>query len=493
MGLGQVGTGFGPFLTKESDNEWMPANEKNRMNNNMKEAMMLISRRKTEASSKIFRKTSSQKDRLGNHRVNEKPQFFNYASTSADGTASTFSSSVSVSSSVGTKSPLDDGAEESEDTFKTPHFPSVQSCGSQDFCYGQYLTKQETAAFKLHKHSIQQSKDDSLPVKTRRPSRLRASSPFHDRLAERETKSLMLRRAQENVTEDTKLCRIPNDPSPLHERLAKRETFSTASKRNKKPSFKPTKPPYYTVVKSDCTHISKLTNPSPMNSRTCTSSPTVARRPSPAHERHHALQPTLSFARKTSRIKARAPSPRPFYTLVTKGSFTGRDDVSEITMRQPTPSRQRGNSICSNPDQHLTTKDPRPYSRLYLPPSSKSEMCPFGDKPKKEQKELDMHLKQDALYRRLASLDTIASSRMKAIPLNKRMLCPYERKKITEKAERDALLPSGPTEVYTRLISSGNKAAMQKQRYSEDYHDTFAKTCKNSLLRKFEGSTFVRV
>ena len=508
----QAGPGPGPYRTKEANDEWIPTNENNRMTK--KKGMLLpahfcpsptferLSQRDTSAF-KSLRDNSSRKERMaGDYQVNGKPPFCNYASTSADETASSFSSSISECSNDRTKSTLDDGKGQ-QGTFETSHVPSVQSRGSQDMCNGQYLSKQETTAFKMHKNSIQQRKDiyNSPPLKTQRPSRSRESSPFHNRLAERNTKSLLLRRSQDRVeekavvTEEPELYGVPNDPSPLHERLANQETYSTASKRSNKPPSKPTKRPYYAFVRSDSTHISKLTNASPFHSRTRTPSPAFSRGPSPTHERL-AEQHTLSSARKLTPIRARAPSPRPFYTLVTKGSFTGRDDVSEITMRQPTPTKQRSNSNRSNPDQHITIKQPKPYSRRALPlptssPPGRSRAVP---KSKLQQKKQEMHLKQDALYRRLASLDTIASSRMKPIPLKKRMLCPYEKTKMAQ-AER-IKSPSRRTEVYTRLISRGNKAAMKKQmfttRYGED-HDTFAESRKHSLLRKFEGSTFVRV
>ena len=256
------------------------------------------------------------------------------------------------------------------------------------------------------------------------------------------------------------------------------------------------KRPNYAFVRSDSTHISKLSNASPFHSRSRTLSPAMKRAPSPFHERL-AERHTVSSARKLSTIRARAPYPRPFYNVVIKGSFiTGRDDISEITMRQSTPTKQRNNSIRSNLDQHLTIKQTKPFSRRVplLPPSSQHGRSRAIPKSKLHQKKQEKHLNQDALYRRLASLDTIASSRMKPIPLNQRMLCPYEKAKIAQ-AERNKS-PSRRTEVYTRLISRGNKAAMKKQMFTTRYgegHDTFAESRKKSLLRDFKGSTFVRV
>jgi len=85
---------------------------------------------------------------------------------------------------------------------------------------------------------------------------------------------------------------------------------------------------------------------------------------------------------------------------------------------------------------------------------------------------------------------------MKPFALKQRILCPSEKKQIAQ-AERNKT-PIKRTQVYDRLISRGSKAALKMQirqvstKY-ENEHDTFAESCKNMVMRKFEGSTFVHV
>jgi len=488
MGTTAEQGGLLPFRMKKAD-EWMPKNEQN--------------------------------NKMDGHEVDTKPLFFSYGTTSgvsSDDTASTLSLSASDEN---TKSVSDDDTKLSAidgeidakevEICKPPRFPSVQNRGSEDMYYGQYLSMQETTSFKMQKESLHKKNIDQN-LEAPKPRRSRASSPFHDLLAGRDTKSLSLRRSQnqcEVFAEEPKkhhqLCR---SPSPLHDRLAKHETYATASQRNVKPVPRPAERPFYANIRSahradiEVSSISNLPNASPLPARLSPPVPAKMRAPSPIYDRL-AMSHTVSSASKKSAVKAvRAPSPRPFYTLVTNGSFTGRDDVSEMSLPKPTPTRQRRQSLRSNRDQVDTRTQPGadnagPRSRrantIPLSPNGKSRDV---SKVKMEQKKKALKEKQNALYHRLATLDTVSSSRMKPFALKQRYLCPSEKKQIAQ-AERNKT-PIKRTQVYDRLISRGSKAAlkMQIRQASTKYeyeHDTFAESCKNMVMRKFEGSTFVRV
>ena len=529
MGTTAEQGGLLPFRMKKAD-EWMPKNEQNRMTEKKKAAILFrakycsspvferLSQRSTEAFNSL---KDSSHNKMDGHEVDTKPLFFSYGTTSgvsSDETASTLSLSASDEN---TKSVSDDDTKLSAidgeidakevEICKPPRFPSVQNRGSEDMYYGQYLSMQETTSFKMQKESLHKKNIDQN-LEAPKPRRSRASSPFHDLLAGRDTKSLSLRRSQnqcEVFAEEPKkhhqLCR---SPSPLHDRLAKHETYATASQRNVKPVPRPAERPFYANIRSahradiEVSSISNLPNASPLPARLSLPVPAKMRAPSPIYDRL-AMSHTVSSASKKSAVKAvRAPSPRPFYTLVTNGSFTGRDDVSEMSLPKPTPTRQRRQSLRSNRDQVDTRTQPGadnagPRSRrantIPLSPNGKSRDV---SKVKMEQKKKALKEKQNALYHRLATLDTVSSSRMKPFALKQRYLCPSEKKQIAQ-AERNKT-PIKRTQVYDRLISRGSKAALKMQirqastKY-ENEHDTFAESCKNMVMRKFEGSTFVRV
>jgi len=546
MGTTAKPEGLLPFRMKKTD-EWMPNNEENRMTDKKKAAMLFrakycsspvferLSQRSTEASKSL---KDSSHNKMDGHGVDKKPNLSSYVTAAgdcSDETAETASTLSSSTSDDNTKSVSDENAKSSAtdgqidakevEYYKPPRFPSVHNRGSEGIHYGQYLSRQELSrqeTFKMQKES-RQKKNIGQNIETSKPPRSRASSPFHDHLAGSDTKSLSLRRAQNHCDvfaevpkKDHQLCR---SPSPLHERLAKHETYATASQRNAKPVPRPAERPFYAFVRSapradiEVSSISYLPNSSPLPSRVSPPAHAKMRAPSPIHDRL-AMLDTVSSASKKSAVRTlRAPSPRPFYTLVTNGSFTGRDDVSEMTVPKPTPTRQTRQSSRSRHDQVDTrtpsdADDARPRFQRVSPmphsPTRKSRGLPLSptrksrgvSTAKTEQKRKALQEKQNALYHRLATLDTVASSRMKPIPLKQRYIFPSEKKQISQ-VERNKT-PIKRNHVYDRLISRGNNAALKMQirqastKY-ENEHDTFAESCKNLLMRKFEGSTFVRV
>jgi len=454
-----------PFRMKKAD-EWMPKNEENRMTDKKKVALLFraskycsspvlktrLSQRSTQAF-KILKDSSHNK--MDGHGVAMQPNYSSYVTASGDSsyvTVSTLSSST-ASSDDKTKSVSDDN--------------------------------------------------------TKTSATDRASSPFHDHLVASDTKSVALRRAKnqcdvfaEEPKKHHQLCR---SPSPMHERLARHETYATASQRSTKPVPRPAERPFYAFVGSSpradikVSSISNLSNSSPLPSRVSPPVHAKMRAPSPIQL---AMLHTGSSGSMKSAVKTlRAPSPRPFYTLVTNGSFTGRGDISKMTAPEPTPTRQARQSFRIQHDEVDTRAQPdaddartrfRLPNPIPLSPTGKSR----GVSTAKEQKRKALQDKQNALYHRLASLDTVASSRMKPIPLKQRYLFPSEKKQISQ-AERNKT-PIKRNQVYARLISRGSNAAIKMQIHQastkyENEHDTFAESCENFLMRKFEGSTFVRV
>jgi hypothetical protein len=519
MGTTAEQGGILPFRMKKAD-EWMPKNEHNRMTEKKKAAILgrakycsspvfeRLSQRSTEAFNSL---KDSSHNKMDGHGVDKKPLFFSCETISGEFSDETASTLSLYTLDENTKSVSDDNTKLSAidgridakkvEIRKPPRFPSVQN---RDMYYGQYLSMQETTSFKMQKESLHKKNIDQ---------NLEAPKPRRSRASSRDTKSLSLRRSQNQceafAEEPKKLHQLCRSPSPLHDRLAKHETYATASQRNVKPVPRPAERPFYFNARSahradiEVSSISNLPNASPLPARLSPPGPAKMRAPPPPIYDRLAMSHTISSASKKSAVKAvRAPSPRHFYTLVTKGSFTGRDDVSEMSLPKPTPTRQRRQSLRSNRDQVDTRTQPGagttgPRSRrANTIPLSPNGKCRDVSKVKMEQKKKALKEKLNALYHRLATLDTVSSSRMKPFALKQRILCPSEKKQIAQ-AERNKT-PIKRTQVYDRLISRGSKAALKMQirqvstKY-ENEHDTFAESCKNMVMRKFEGSTFVRV
>ena len=341
----------------------------------------------------------------------------------------------------------------------------------------------------------------------------RGQSPLRERLANRRTLSSRSKSSQgkaELTVKRLPLSRdsspLSRDSSPLHDRLASHHTYASESWLSHRAPAPKNTIHFHTVVKSDSFNgtevgsISMLPNegPPPRPRRSI-----PPRGQSPLHERlanHHTLssiqkqkQPGLQ-----SSIRVRHASPKPFYT-VTGSSNSITDDVSALTKPSFNPSPPRNSSrfrtVPVPPSPRYSTNRESTRARPGVPrnPSQRKKSTTRGQVRVNKDK-------QDALYHRLSRQDTVASSRMKPIPLHGKLRSPYEKMRRAEAEAEKTRRPKGPKneEVYSRLISRGTKASIRKQmlnanpRYNSE-HETFSEGCKHALMRNFKGSTFVRV
>jgi hypothetical protein len=466
---------------------------------------------------------SPQQERERPHAIkqNEKPTFFTCETYSSyDDTASTLS--MSVTSDENTKS-TDKG---SKDIVLQP----AQGNESENIYYNEPEQKTNGDSSLFYGSRVVHKTEDL------RPQTNRSSSPFYekwavrstekfrqdtprntsrvyDRLAMRETKSASLYRnstrsknSQDKAELTVKRLALPRDSSPLHDRLASHHTYASESWLSHRAPAPKSTIHFHTVVKSDSFNgtevgsISMLPNegPPPRPRRSI-----PPRGQSPLHERlanHHTLssiqkqkQPGLQ-----SSIRVRHASPKPFYT-VTGSSNSITDDVSALTKPSFNPSPPRNSSrfrtVPVPPSPRYSTNRESTRARPGVPrnPSQRKKSTTRGQVRVNKDK-------QDALYHRLSRQDTVASSRMKPIPLHGKLRSPYEKMRRAEAEAEKTRRPKGPKneEVYSRLISRGTKASIRKQmlnanpRYNSE-HETFSEGCKHALMRNFKGSTFVRV
>lgn len=329
-------------------------------------------------------------------------------------------------------------------------------------------------------------------IKTRRDD-----SPFHIRLTSKDSSSAsMVNDAQmaRKTVSNEHVFRTRRDVSPFHDRLATQETFSSKGKRSSKYPSRPRGRVFHIFLKSDNsvagTEVSTL-------SKLPHASPARVRAPSPfsssgesAHDRLASQQTYSSNDRRRAQKPARAPSPRPFYTLVTAGSFSGSDDFSDITMRRVTPVRTRKSNAHEKSSRTKWPK-PKPEEQFHprLPPSSSRKVtrsCEQSTSKKdsvtKNPTDKKKFPSQPNVYHRIGSLEgknMVRRGTLNAVR-GDRHQC--------ERSESD---------IYQRLIDRGNKAAMKnillKAKEKEHEHNTFAESCKNALMRKFKGSTLFRV
>lgn len=332
---------------------------------------------------------------------------------------------------------------------------------------------------------------NALQIKTRRDD-----SPFHIRMTSKDSSSESMvddaQMARKTVSNEH-VFRTKRDESPIYDRLATQETFSSKGKRSSKYPSRPRGRVFHTFLKSDDsvagTEVSTL-------SKLPHASPARVRAPSPfsssgesVHDRLASQQTFSSNDWRRAEKPVRAPSPRPFYTLVTAGSFTGSDDFSDITMRRVTPVRTRK----SNAHQKGSRKkwpQPKPEKqfRPRLPPSSGKvnrsceESTSKKDSITKNPADKKKSPSQSNVYHRIGSLE------------GKTMV---GRGTINAQRGDSRQCERSQSDIYQRLIDRGNKAAMKnillKAKEKEHEHNTFAESCKNALMRKFKGSTLLRV
>lgn len=428
------------------------------------------------------------------HDESKKDPFFTCVASSYDDTASTLSMSVTSDE------------KSSEKSDHKERFQPDQEQDANDIYIDSYLAGLEKSTMKT------QTNDHSETKNTNR------TSPFYDRLAIHETKSISLRRTSSSRSDQTRAKnssrRLSRDPSPLHERLATQHTYATESKLSCKiPEAKKTVP-FFNVVRSESFNGTEVASISMLPNASPSMRPRRDKDPSPLHERlsnHH----TLSSIQKQKQLRAqiaraRNPPPKPFYTVVAGSSNASTDDVSALTkpsFRTPTPPRTstRYRNIPIPPAPRYASTKKTVIDELVGNGRARSSTTPrtkktstFSSDARRtlQQRRSDLKDKQDALYHRLSRQDTVASSRMKPIPLDGKILSSYEKKKkASETPKRNR---SQKNEVYDRLMNRGTKASLRKQmlnanpRYANG-QETFSEGCKNFLMRDFKGSTFVRV
>ena len=489
----------------------------------------LSTRVTAEALLKSLKDSRSRRGEEGKHEyeVNEKPQVLSCVSSPSDDTASTFSMSAATRSDSRMSERTED------DPVKVSESPPVQNRDGGDSYYGEYISRQArggaTTSLKMQKNALPQAKKD-----------LTDPSPLYDRLAVQETASLTLRRANSDCKEvEVKVkveepVRLPSrGPSPLYERLSTHLTHATASKQSYKAETH-VSTPFYTFVKSDSfnasqevSSVSMLPDAYPVQRPHRTHVPTGA---TTLHERLATHHTHSSMHKKSPSVsKIRSPSPTPFYTLVTGTCFPCSDDVSAITRPSfKSPARTRPQPVDHSSHRNAaTTLTPLRSSTVAMrkrsearaqkgitrpvipvPPRarSSSKSSPTMDaaalKGAKKPSRASRSATQDALFHRLSNQDTIASSRMKPLPVHGKLLSSYEKIQIVEdemKTSRNTT-PSreGNENVYDRLMKQGKASSLRKQmlvastRYNSE-HQTFSEGCQTGLMRKFVGSTFVRV
>lgn len=274
--------------------------------------------------------------------------------------------------------------------------------------------------------------------------------------------------------------------SSVHDRLASQFTKSTYDKRKGPSPMRSSSPkPFFTLVRNNSFN-SFVDDSSKVEAEKKASTPlreqrdeqssirrdsvsSSRRSPSPVHCRL-SKQHTKSSAdkQKSVYVPIRYPSPKPFYTLVKSNSFS---NVSEVTMRTNTPIRDR------SPASQKNTK----YQRQ--PDDEQTVVSKMKEKKNKMQNNI-----QNLLSVVHANASTVQPSHTTTFQETKNII-ENEKKRIVQKNRSSAL--------YDRLINRANEAAMKKRLLDsipgvETTTQTFAEVSKGAMLRKFEGSTFMR-
>ena len=194
------------------------------------------------------------------------------------------------------------------------------------------------------------------------------------------------------------------------------------------------------------------------------------RSPSPVHYRL-SKQHTKSTAdkQKSVHVPVRYHSPMPFYTLVKADSFS---NVSEVTMRKQTPIRYRS---------------PAPKKNTKYQEQSDDDEQTVVSKMKERKHEMQNNI-QKLLSKVYANASNVQPSYATTFQETKNII-KNEQKRIDQKSRSSAL--------YDRLINRANEAALKKRQLDsipgvETSTQTFAEVSKGVMLRKFEGSTFMR-
>ncbi len=240
--------------------------------------------------------------------------------------------------------------------------------------------------------------------------------------------------------------------------------------------------------------------------------PPRARNASPFHERLSSQQTKAS----AQRLQDKPPLHKqnhfavdhvPFIPFVhsSTGSING-SEVSSITdARFPTPpplSRRKRNVVPTMNAVRGRVKDGRDChdndrrKHFDRPARPEGKTLKKGMSTGVEKKKITRPFtSQDALYYRLSRAETVSSSRRKPSPLRKCALTPYEMELKKEQIMNNKVAVK-KSSVYKRLSTQGTLSSIRKikiesnQRYNSEY-ETFGESCKNALMRRFEGSTFV--
>ncbi len=385
------------------------------------------------------------------------------------------------------------------------------------------LAAQDTKSSSLRRTSSAKSLDDEEEL-MKKPSVSRENSPFHeisatesifyDRLATQETKSSTLRRASKALSlgdegreRNVQKLSLPKDSSPFHERLAEHHTFATESRLSLKAPQATDSIPFHNVVRNDTFHGTEVASLSMLPDARPAYRIAKQRESSPLHERlsnHHTMS---SIQKQKQLINVRQPSPKPFYTVVAASSGSIGDDISALTKPSTFPSPGRGRIASRNravpmpPRPRYSTNRGQSDNRVRQGEANSSQRKKPSIRGQQMRRNAEKKSKQDALYHRLSRQDTVASSRMKPLPLAGKLRSPYEKMKKVEADKLESMrrtTSSKSDALYNRLSARGTKSSIRKQmlaanpRYAAK-HDTFSEGCKNALMRDFKGSTFVRV
>lgn len=275
--------------------------------------------------------------------------------------------------------------------------------------------------------------------------------------------------------------------SSVHDRLASQFTKVTYDKRKEPSAIRSSSPkPFFTLVRNnsfnsfidDSPNVEagkKVSTPlreqrDEQSSIRRDSLSRSRRSPSPVHCRL-SQQHTKSSAdkQKSVYVPSRYPSPKPFYTLVKSDSFS---NAPESAMRTHTPIRDRSSASQKNTkyQQQLDDDEQTVVSKM------------------KEKKHKMQNNVQTLLSVVQANASTVQPSHTTTFQETKNII-ENEKKRIVQKNRSSAL--------YDRLINRANEAAMKKRLLDsipgvETTTQTFAEVSKGAMLRKFEGSTFMR-
>mmetsp|Transcript_20974 Transcript_20974/g.30855 ORF Transcript_20974/g.30855 Transcript_20974/m.30855 type:complete len:426 (+) Transcript_20974:182-1459(+) len=295
-------------------------------------------------------------------------------------------------------------------------------------------------------------KANVLESRTRTRPRSRSSSPFHNRLASQQTKSNMLRHGAIEAKERPKEAEIcasrSRDPSPFYEKLASQHTKAFTQRLQNKPPL----PSEHFAV--DCVPFCNII---------------------------HSSNDSLNGSEVSSITQFRFPTPPPSRRRFNKSSSDARR------------GHRRNQTIPSSSFSSI-------HERLASTETKASAIKKGLAKDTEQKKKITRPplRSQDALYYRLAKLDTVASSRRKPSPSRRSGLTPYEMSLKKEEFRNRKPPVKNKSSVYDRLSTTGTMSSLRKQktetnrRYKSQY-ETFGESCKTALMRRFEGSTHVKM